>query len=292
MFDRFARFESRVGALPRLGLGISTEFGAAATGLDPVALRRERPDLVEFLEIGADLERGVDSTARSWCAEGWPTTYHFLDGNLEERESLDDAWLAGVSALAREVGAAWLCGDAGLWHLGLRDRGHGVLAPPILCASSATEMAENVRRLRESTGLEVLPENPPAHLYLGDLHLLDYFARVADGADCGLLLDVAHLAIYQRAAGRTPLDGLDGFPLERVLEIHIAGGSEFEHAGRRFVDDGHGPTPIGDTWEILARALPKATRLRALVFECERNTAREVLPTFERLGRELAAAAT
>lgn len=289
--DPFAAFESRVAALPRLGLGISTEFGAAKTGLDPVALRRAHPELVEFLEIGVDLERGVDATARAWCAAGWPTTYHFLDGNLEEAESLGDAWLGAVGSLARELGAAWLCGDAGLWHLGPRDRGHGLLAPPVLCADSARAMAENVRRVRESVALEVLPENPPAHVYLGDLHLLDYFARVADGADSGLLLDAAHLAIYQRATGHAPLDGLDGFPLERVLELHVAGGSEFRHGGRRFVDDGHGPTPLGDTWEILAHVLPRATRLRALVFECERNTAAEVVPTFARLARELGGSA-
>ena len=289
-FDPLAPFERRSAALPRLGLGISTEFGASAGGLDPVALRRARPDLVEFLEIGVDLERGVDGAARAWCAAGWPTTYHFLDANLEESESLDPEWLAAVGTLARELGAAWLCGDAGLWHVGRRERGHGWLAPPILCPDSAHAMAENVRRVREVTGLEVLPENPPAHVYLGELHLLDYFARVADGADSGLLLDAAHLAIYQRATGRSPLDGLAGFPLERVLEVHVAGGAEFAHGGRSFVDDGHGPAPLADTWQILAFVLPRATRLRALVFECERNTPSEVIPGFERLARELGAA--
>ena len=53
--------------------------------------------------------------------------------------------------------------------------------PPILTAESADVIARNVRALRLASGLEVLPENPPAHLYLGDLHLLDYFARVAEG---------------------------------------------------------------------------------------------------------------
>jgi uncharacterized protein (UPF0276 family) len=282
-YDPRTPFAARAAALPRLGLGVSTEFGASATGLDPLALRRARPELCEFLEIGVDLERGVDATAQAWSAAGWPTTYHLLDGNLEERESLSAEWIAAVSALARELGAAWLCGDAGLWHLGRRDRGHGLLAPPVLCADSAREMAENVRRLREATGFEVLPENPPAHVYLGDLHLLDYFARVAADADSGLLLDVAHLAIYQRATGRTPLDGLDGYPLERVVEIHVAGASEFRHAGRIFVDDDHAPTPLGDTWRIFDAVLPKAPNLRAVVFECERNRADEVVPTFERL---------
>jgi len=256
-------------------------YGAGA--LDVVALRRERPDWAGFLEVGADLERGLDAPARAWAAAGWPTTYHFLDLNLEEPEDLDPDWVAETAALARSIGAAWLCGDAGLWHLGPRERGHGVLMPPILCADSAAALAESVRRLRAESGFEVLPENPPAQLYLGDLHLLDYFARVADAADCGLLLDVAHLAIYQRAAGHAPLDGLDGFPLERVVELHVAGASEFRCAGRAFVDDDHAPEPLTDTWRILEHALPRARNLRALVYECERNPRAAVAPGFARL---------
>ena len=278
-----AAFAERVAGLPRLGVGISTEFGARHFGLDVLALRRARPELVGFLEIGADLERGVDLDARAWVEAGWPTTYHFLDANLEERESLSDDWLEATRVQARSLGATWLCGDAGLWHLGPRERGHGVLLPPVLCAESAREMARNVRFMREATGFEVLPENPPAHVYLGDLHLLDYFARVAEGADCGLLLDVAHLAIYQRATGRAPLDGLDGYPLERVVEIHVAGATEFEAGGRRFVDDDHSPAPLADTWRILEAVLPRTRNLRALVLECERNRADQVVPVFERL---------
>ena len=278
-------FANRVAALPWLGLGVSTEFGAGGPGaLDVVALRRERPDWVGFLEVGADLERGIDAPARAFAAAGWPTTYHFLDLNLEEGEDLTPEWIAETAAAARSLGAAWLCGDAGLWHVGPRERGHGVLLPPVLCADSARELAANVRRLREASGFEVLPENPPAHLYLGDLHLLDYFARVADEADCGLLLDAAHLAIYQRGTGRAPLDGLDGFPIERVVEVHVAGGTEFPFEGRVFVDDDHAPEPLPETWRILEHVLPRARALRAVVYECERNPRAAVEPVFERLG--------
>ncbi len=284
-----APFNLRVAALPRLGLGVSTEFGAAAQGLDTLALHRDRPDLVQFLEVGVDLERGVDAATLAWVQAGAPTTYHFLDLNLESDE-LDPEWFVDALLLARELGAAWLCGDAGLWHIGPRDRGHGVLQPPVLTEVSARVLARNVRRLREMSGLEVLPENPPAHVYAGDLHLLDYFARVAELSDCGLLLDVAHLAIYQRATGRAPTDGLDGFPFDRVVEVHIAGGSEFTHAGRRFVDDDHTPAPLPDSWEILEAVLPRATNLRAVVYECERNQRAEVLPNFERIRDTVGAA--
>lgn len=276
-------FEVRLRSLPALGVGISTEHGARHQGLDLIELGERHGDLVSFLEIGGDLERGVDVDARAWVAHGWPTTYHFLDVNLEEREDLDAAWVDDTAALARELNAAWLCGDAGLWHVGPRERGHGTLMPPVLEPESAAEMAHSVRDLRVRTGLEVLPENPPAHAFLGRLHLLDYFAQVLDRADAGMLLDVAHLAVYQRVAGHAPTTGLDDFPLERVVEVHVAGGTPFEHSGRTFIDDDHGVNVLPDTWEILDLVLARASNLRAIVFECERNPIPSVLPIFERL---------
>jgi uncharacterized protein len=281
-FDAALPFDRRVQLLPQLGFGISTELGAARTGLDPNRLAREHPGLVRFLEIGADLERGVDDAAREWVAAGRPATYHFLDVNLEEAEDLDLDWMNDTAALATSLGAAWLCGDAGLWHVGPRERGHGVLMPPILTRDSADAMAVAVRTLREHTRFEVLPENPPAHVFLGDLHLLDYFARVAERADCGLVLDVAHLAIYQHAMGHDPLTGLDGFALESVVEVHVAGGRTFEHDGRAFIDDDHGLTVLDDTWAIFEAVAARAQNLRAVVLECERNQIDEVLPLFRR----------
>jgi uncharacterized protein (UPF0276 family) len=106
---------------------------------------------------------------------------------------------------------------------------------------------------------------------------------VADVADAGLLLDVAHLAIYQRVAGHALLDGLDGFALERVIEVHVAGGTEFRHGGRSFVDDDHSPRPHPEVWRLLEAVVPRARNLRAIVFECERNRMEAVIPGFERV---------
>lgn len=278
-----APFAERVAALPQLGLGISTEYEAGKHGLDPLALQRAHPKLVQFLEVGADLERGLDDDARAWAAAGLPTTYHFLDVNLEESEDLTRDWTQATVEAAHSIGAAWLCGDAGLWHLGVRDLGHGILMPPVLEPESAAEMARNVRRLRHWAGMEVLPENPPAHVFLGRMHLADYFASVAEQADCGLLLDAAHLAAYQIVSGHDPLEALDRFPAERIVEMHVAGGRRFEHEGESFVEDDHGVDVLPETWAIVEELIPRATNLRALVFECERNRAEQVLPTFERL---------
>jgi uncharacterized protein (UPF0276 family) len=269
--------------LPRLGVGLSGEYGSSAKGIDLVAFREARPDLVHFFEYGGDLDRGLDEYVRRWAGSGLPTTYHFLDVNLAEAEDVDARWLELTAARAREIGAAWLCGDAGLWHFGPRERGHQVLLPPVLCRESAIETAESIVRVQQETGFAVLPENPPSIVYLGDLHILDYFALVAERSGCGLLLDCAHLAIFQRLRGLDALAGLDAFPLDRVVELHVAGGSVKSVDGFEYVDDSHAPEPIPETWRILDYVLPRATSLRAIVYECEYNALETTIPNFERL---------
>lgn len=284
-------FLDRVAALPRLGIGVSTEYGAfdAPGGLDVAALRAEAPGWAAFLEAGVEVARGLDAPTRRWVAAGLPTTYHFLDVNLDEPEDLDPAWLDGLRALVAGLRPAWLCGDAGLWHFGPRDRGHMLLLPPVLTAEGADRLADGVAALRSATGLEVLPENPPGTAWLGDLHLLDFLARLAERADTGLLLDVAHLAIYQAATGRSPLDGLDGFPAERVVEVHVAGGRPATTDGWPWLEDTHSPEPVPATWAILDALAPRLVNLRAVVFECERNPLAAVRPGFAAIERALAA---
>ncbi len=277
------KFAERIKRLPRLGVGLSGEFNIAAKGIDAGWMKANYPDLIHFYEYGGDLERGLDDTVRRWAAAGLPTTYHFLDINLEEKLDIDAHWLAQTKALAEEINAAWLCGDAGRWHFGLRERGHGMLMPPILCRESALETAESIQRIEAETGLACVPENPPSVIYLGDLHMLDYFALVADRADCGVLLDCAHLAIFQQSRGLSPLSGLDAFPLERIVEMHVAGGGYADMDGFAYIEDNHSPEPLAETWEILEYVLPRATNLKAIVFECERNTPEECLDVFARL---------
>lgn len=285
-----APFSERVLRLPHLGLGVSTEYGAAGAqgALNVAALRRQHPDFAQFLELGIEASKGLDADAEAWVARGLPCTYHFLDINLDEPEDFDPRWLDAMNALIHRTRPAWLCGDAGLWHFGPRDRGHMLLLPPVLSGDSAKALAAGIVRLRAATGLEVLPENPPGHLFLGDLHLLDYFGRVCEAADTGLLLDAAHLAIYQRAQGHAPTTGLDGLDLSRVVEIHVAGASARSVDGLTVFEDDHTPAVLADTWAILDAVAPHAPNLRAVVFECERNPVEAVVPVFAQLARRLA----
>lgn len=282
-------FQERVRNLPCLGLGVSTEYGAgdAPGGLDIAALRAAHPRFARFLEVGVETLSGLDRHARAWIERGLPTTYHFLDVNLDEREDFDAPWLEEVREIAARLQPAWLCGDAGLWHFGGREPGQMLLLPPVLSDASASGLAEGIVRLREETGFEVLPENPPGAVYVGDLHLLDFYARVLARSDTGMLLDCAHLAIYQSLLGHASLTGLDGFPLDRVVEMHVAGGVRKSVEGWEFIEDSHVPAVLDETWEIFEHLVPRCPNLRAVVFECERNPMPSTLPGFSRIAQIL-----
>ena len=98
-----------------------------------------------------------------------------------------------------------------------------------------------------------------------------------------MLMDCAHLAIYQRLHGLNPLAGLSDFPLERVVEIHVAGGTLEEHDGFRYVEDTHVPEVLSDTWQIVEYVVQHAPNLKAITYECERNAIDDVVPGFRRI---------
>ena len=91
----------------------------------------------------------------------------------------------------------------------------------------------------------------------------EFTARIAEAADCGILLDLHNIWCNERN-GRQPVeDFLRALPLERVWEVHLAGG--FERRGY-YLDSHSGaiPPPLA---ELAARVLPRLPNLRALIFE-------------------------
>ena len=92
--------------------------------------------------------------------------------------------------------------------------------------------------------------------------------------------------MFQRLRGLPPTAGLDGFPLDRVVEMHVAGGAPVDVDGLALVDDAHGPEPLPDTWQIVEAVLPRAHRRCAP----SSTSARRTRPTrcvgnFRRLNR-------
>src|SRR5215469_9766390 len=87
--------------------------------------------------------------------------------------------------------------------------------------------------------------------------------RIEALSGCRRLLDLHNLYCNALNFGFDPKAALTRIPLDRVLEIHIAGGSWCEG----FYMDGHDGRVPGPVWELLELALSCAPRIAGVVFE-------------------------
>ena len=152
----------------------------------------------------------------------------------------------------------------------------GTYLPPLYTASSADVVAKNISLVQaifdQQAALQgggsplFLLEMPPLTFFVaGTLSIPAYFRRVTDQAACGLVLDVGHLwTVYRysgawRAQSITQFvdDFLREFPVERVVEIHVAGLAVHESlVGKADVVDSEDPNPLPRWTDAHAAPIP------------------------------------
>lgn len=152
----------------------------------------------------------------------------------------------------------------------------GTYLPPLYTAASADIVARNISMVQAIFDQQVslpgggsplfLLEMPPLTFFVaGTLSIPAYFRRVTDQVACGLVLDVGHLWTAYRYSGawRTQALGqfLDDFlreyPVERVVEIHVAGLAVHESmAGEAAVSDGRGENLLPRWTDAHAAPIP------------------------------------
>jgi uncharacterized protein (UPF0276 family) len=141
----------------------------------------------------------------------------------------------------------------------------GFLLPPRQTQSGVECAVRSIMSVTEHIHVPFAVETGVNYLRPRDDELPDgeFISRVVETADCWLLLDL-HNIWTNEINGRQPVNEfLDQIPLERVLEIHLAGGSEYD--GYRL--DSHSDAIPEPLQEITRRIIPRLPNLRALVFE-------------------------
>jgi uncharacterized protein (UPF0276 family) len=257
----------RLDALPTLGLGISTSLNVAVP--DFARLARERPDLVEFVEFAVD-HREADTLAGRLAPElarGLPFVAHPIELSLDPDERPSAAALAALRRIVETLRAPWTPQDIGTWiwqgeHLG------GGFIPCVLTRETLDVAVARVCTVQDATGVPFLVENPPFADVAGDLSLGAFFRELCERADTGMLLDLGHLLSY-RLARPHDVDVLAELPLDRVVEVHLAGGAWVETSDGPVFWDDHGAEIPPEGRALLDEIWPRLPRVRAMCFECE-----------------------
>jgi uncharacterized protein (UPF0276 family) len=164
---------------------------------------------------------------------------------------------------------------ASLWtseHLSILDvpgaRGSqhcGFLMPPLQTDVGAKLAAKNIMHRAAAIGRPFAFETGVNYFVPRDCEMPDgeFFAAIAEAADCGILLDLTNLWVNDRNGRAKIGDVLAKLPLERVWEVHLAG-IEFAHG---YCLDAHSRGIDPDLAGIAAEIVPCLPNLGAIIFE-------------------------
>ncbi len=235
--------------LPNLGLGV---------GLRAVHyphLLREQPD-VDWFEIIS--ENYMDSRGRprhvlERIASRYPVVMHGVSLSIGSTDPLDFEYLARLKALAGDIRPAWIS-DHVCWT-GVAGRNTHDLLPLPLTEASLRHVVSRVRQVQDFLERPLVLENPSTYVgFRGStMPEWEFIARMAEAADCGLLLDVNNVYVSAINHEFDPEAFIRALPVERIVQFHIAGHT---HCGTHLIDT-HDHPVVDLVWSLyrLAHAL-------------------------------------
>lgn len=228
--------------LPDLGLGI---------GLRTVHFNHviDNSPAIDWFEIVS--ENFMDTGGRPLyvldkVAERYPIVMHGVSMSIGSTDPIDFDYLRKLKALAKRVSAVWY-GDHVCWTGVAGKNGHDLFPIPYNEETLAF-LIERIRVVQDFLEAPLILENPSTYLTFANSSMPEevFLQRMADDADCGLLLDVNNVYVTCRNHDLDPKAYLDAIPYDRVVQIHLAGHTD---KGTHCIDT-HDGRVIDAVWDL------------------------------------------
>ena len=244
-----------------------------------------RGDLIDFVEVTPETlcrQRPAGTTtqieivpdrlaaARGTCA-GLPVVVHGVELSIGSAHGLNDAYLTMLDSFQKEWPFVWHSEHLGFQTIAGDDDSTlevGVPLPMPATVEAVELVAARSTTIQHRYGVPFLLENPahyfseiPTDQEIGNEY--GFLTAFTQKSDCYLLLDLHNLycnAVNHHFEAR---DVIDTLPLDRVIEIHVAGGS-WRDGYWMDAHDGRVPEPV---WKLLEYVLPIAPNVGGVVFE-------------------------
>ena len=219
---------------------------------------------VDFLEVCPENyvgRGGPDLKTLDAVRERWPLLVHGVAVSLGGPDPFDDDYIAGLKALLDRVGATFYTDHLCFTAFG-GFQSHQLL--PLPQHEAAVEhAAARIRELSDRLERPIAVENITTYVNMPGSTMSPeaFVAAVVREADCGLLLDVNNLYVNSRNLGSDPVADLDLLPMDRVVQMHIAG---HDINGGRYIDS-HGSPVAPAVSELTAEALRRAPGVPVLL---------------------------
>jgi uncharacterized protein (UPF0276 family) len=253
------------GRVSGVGLGLRWEFIDELLATKPaLAFLELSPE--NYLGRGGFYDEALDRiTAR------WPIVTHGLTMSLGGVDPLRQGYLEGLSRFLDRVKSPWHSD-----HLSFSTF-NGVVLHDLLPVPFKLEevgrIADRIRRAQDALGRPMAIENVSFYLHPGKREMgeAEFLARVCEAADCGLLLDVNNAYVNATNFGFDVDAWMRNAPLDRVVQIHVAGHDWFSEGDWRpdeapgpgesregkLIVDTHGAACCDDVLALLERVLAR-----------------------------------
>ncbi len=243
--------------LPDLGIGI----GLRTTHF-PELLRRW-PDVDWFEAI---TENFLDTGGRplrilDLVAERYHVVLHGVSLSIGGTDRLRRGYLSKVRALADRVKAVWVSDH--VCFTGVAGRNTHDLLPIPYDEPTLRHVVGRIREASDLLGRPLVLENPSSYMEYASSSMpeWEFLSRMAEEADCGLLLDVNNVFVSAFNHEFDPETYLDAIPAGRVVQVHLAG-----HTRKGdYILDTHADHVATEVWRLYARLLERTGPVSTLL---------------------------
>lgn len=235
--------------LPVLGVGLGLRRSLFE------ATMKSRAE-IDWLEIVPENYMGKGGRSLEMLEEakdkGFPLISHGVNLSIGSVDPLNETYLNELQALFNVVQPAWfsdhLCFTS-VEQVYLND-----LIPLPFTWEAVHHVVDRIKVVQSRFEVPFLIENISYYADFKHLHEMtetQFLSEVLERADCGLMLDVNNVYVNAQNHGYDPVAFLDQIPLDRVVQLHVAGHLRRNH----LIIDTHGAPVCEDVWDLLYEVL-------------------------------------
>jgi uncharacterized protein (UPF0276 family) len=232
--------------LPDLGVGL----GLRTVHYSHVLREHPAVDWFEILSENYMQTAGRPLHFLDAIAGQYPIVMHGVSLSIGSTDPLDFKYLAELRALRERTHALWVS-DHLCWT-GVAGKNTHDLLPLPYSEESLRNVVDRVRAVQDFLGAPLALENPSTYVEHAGASMKEweFLGRLAEEADCALLLDVNNVFVSAYNHGFDPATYLAAVPFDRVVQFHVAGHTNH---GTHIIDSHIGP--VGDdVWRLFATA--------------------------------------
>jgi uncharacterized protein (UPF0276 family) len=232
--------------LPNLGFGL----GLRTTHFPYLLESTPEVDWFEILSENFMRIGGRPMHVLDRVAERWPIVMHGVSMSIGTTDPLDFGYLAELRKLAARVHPVWIS-DHLCWT-GVAHRTSHDLLPVPYDEETLRHVVSRVKIVQDVLERPLVVENPSSYVAFRSSTMgeADFLARLAEEADCALLLDVNNVYVSAFNHGFDPVAYLETIPHDRVVQYHLAGHT---HHGTHILDT-HSDHVVDGVWDLFRRS--------------------------------------